>query len=64
MKYIRHNNNNNNNNNNHNNNNNNNTKIIIGDTLRTKQELRHSPFAKTISDCTYIKASAVSNFVS
>ena len=28
---------------------NNNTRIIIGDALRTKLELRQSPFAKTIN---------------
>ena len=33
---------------NNNNNNNNNSRIIISDTSRTKQELRHSPFARII----------------
>ena len=37
-----------NNNNNNYSNNNNNTKISVGDTLRTKQELRQSPFPKAI----------------
>ena len=45
-------NNNNNSNNNHNNNNedHHNTKIIVSDALRTKQELRQSPFAKSIAE--------------
>ena len=40
------NNNENDNDNNYSNNNNNNTKISVSDTLRTKQELRQSPFPK------------------
>ena len=39
-----------NNNNNNSSSNNNNAKIIISDALRTKQELRQSPFSKTIAD--------------
>ena len=49
IKWHNKNNNDNDSDNNNNGNNNNNTKIIISDTLRTKQELRQSPFAKTIN---------------